>query len=104
MRINHQGQGVSSDRSSEASRPDRADLGAQQGGATRTSQVGLDRIDVSNVAETAARVMGSTGQQREQKISALTQQVQAGAYSVNTKALSSAILTYDSEPSAAYGG
>jgi anti-sigma28 factor (negative regulator of flagellin synthesis) len=73
----------------------------QTAGATqslRAQQFGLDRVDVSDVAQTAASVMGTTGDQRAQQVANLTQLYQSGQYSVDPVKLSQAILEQDTDP------
>ena len=61
-------------------------------------QVGLDRIEVSDVAETAARVVGIASEQRAERVEKLAQLHQAGQYVVDPSKLSDAIIDHDLEP------
>jgi anti-sigma28 factor (negative regulator of flagellin synthesis) len=69
--------------------------GYGQNGVNR-SQFGLDRADVSDVAQTASRVLGESSAQRSQQVANLAQQYQSGQYSVDPSTLSSAIINNDS--------
>jgi anti-sigma28 factor (negative regulator of flagellin synthesis) len=84
---------------SQTSRVDQASRATQN---VRPQQFGLDRVDVSDVAQTAASVIGATGYQRSQQVTNLTQIYQAGQYSVNPAKLSQAIVEQDTDPSHAY--
>ena len=61
-------------------------------------QLGLDRADVSDVAQTASRVLGASEAQRAQQVANLAQLYQSGQYSVDPSQLSSAIINHDSAP------
>jgi len=63
-----------------------------------SKQFGLDRVDVSDVSQTAAAVIGITGEQRAQRVGQLTQQYQSGQYVVNPAKLSQAIVDEDTDP------
>ena len=64
-----------------------------------SQQFGLDRVDVSDVAQTAASVIGSSGDQRAQQVANLTQLYQSGQYTVDPAKLSQAIVDQDTDPS-----
>jgi hypothetical protein len=85
------------EQSQNAKRLDRLDIAPNQTGS-RSSQVGLDRIDVSNVGETASRVMQEAGAQRSSTVSALAQLYQSGQYTTNPRQLSQTIIDHDLEP------
>jgi anti-sigma28 factor (negative regulator of flagellin synthesis) len=73
----------------------------QKSGTSRSlssQQFGLDRVDVSDVAQTAASVMGITGDQRAQQVAQLTQRYQSGQYIVDPAKLSQAIVDQDTDP------
>ena len=73
----------------------------QTAGATqslKSQQFGLDRVDVSDVAQTAASVMGTAGDQRAQQVANLTQLYQSGQYSVDPVKLSQSIVEQDTDP------
>jgi anti-sigma28 factor (negative regulator of flagellin synthesis) len=76
-------------------------VGQTSGGPQSLSsqQYGLDRIDVSSVAQTAASVIGTAGAQRAQHVANLTQQYQSGQYNVDAVKLSQAIVDQDTDPS-----
>jgi anti-sigma28 factor (negative regulator of flagellin synthesis) len=74
--------------------------GAAQGPSSQ--QFGLDRVDVSSVAQTAASVIGITGNQRNQQVANLTQQYQSGQYTVDPVKLSQAIVNQDTDPTHAH--
>jgi anti-sigma28 factor (negative regulator of flagellin synthesis) len=63
-----------------------------------SQQFGLDRVDVSDVAQTAASVIGVTGDQRAQQVANLTQLYQSGQYTVDPAKLSQAIVDQDTDP------
>jgi anti-sigma28 factor (negative regulator of flagellin synthesis) len=63
-----------------------------------SQQYGLDRVDVSSVAQTAASVLGTAGNQRAQQVGSLTQLYQSGQYSVDPVKLSSAIVDHEMDP------
>jgi anti-sigma28 factor (negative regulator of flagellin synthesis) len=63
-----------------------------------SQQFGLDRVDVSDVAQTAASVMGTAGGQRTQQVANLTQLYQSGQYNVDPDKLSQAIVAQDTDP------
>jgi len=74
---------------------------SQSSGASRnlgSQQFGLDSVDVSSVAQTAASVIGVTGDQRAQQVANLTQLYQSGQYSVDPGKLSQAIVDQDTDP------
>ena len=64
----------------------------------KPQQFGLDRVDVSDVAQTAASVLGTAGNQRAQQFAQLKQVYQSGQYSVNPAKLSQAIVDQDTDP------
>jgi anti-sigma28 factor (negative regulator of flagellin synthesis) len=64
-----------------------------------SQQFGLDRVDVSDVAQTAASVIGTTGAQRAQQVAHLTKVYQSGQYTVNAAKLSQAIVDQDTDSS-----
>jgi anti-sigma28 factor (negative regulator of flagellin synthesis) len=70
--------------------------GASQ--SLKSQQFGLDRVDVSDVAQTAASVISTTGDQRAQKVANLTQLYQSGQYTVDPVKLSAAIVDQDTDP------
>lgn len=73
----------------------------QTSGASRTQgsqQFGMDRVDVSAVAQTAASVIGISGDQRAQQVANLAQQYQSGQYTVDPVKLSKAIVEQDTDP------
>jgi anti-sigma28 factor (negative regulator of flagellin synthesis) len=72
--------------------------GETQGAGSQ--QFGLDRVDVSNVAQTAASVIGITSSQRSQQVANLAQQYQSGQYTVDPVQLSLAIVNQDTDPNA----
>jgi anti-sigma28 factor (negative regulator of flagellin synthesis) len=63
-----------------------------------SQQFGLDRVDVSDVAQTAASVIGTAGDQRAQQVAHLTQLYQSGQYTVDPAKLSQAIVDQDTDP------
>lgn len=67
-----------------------------------SQQFGLDRVDVSSVAQTAASVMGIAGDQRSQQVAKLTQLYQTGQYTVDPAKLSQAIVSQDTDPTHAH--
>jgi anti-sigma28 factor (negative regulator of flagellin synthesis) len=79
-------------------------VGTTTGGAQGPSsqQFGLDRVDVSSVAQTAASVIGISGDQRNQQVANLTQLYQSGQYSVDPIKLSQSIVNQDTDPAHAY--
>jgi anti-sigma28 factor (negative regulator of flagellin synthesis) len=81
-----------------------ARVGATPGGtqSQNSQQFGLDRVDVSAVAQTAASVIGITANQRTQQVANLTQQYQTGQYNVDPVKLSQAIVSQDTDPSNAH--
>jgi anti-sigma28 factor (negative regulator of flagellin synthesis) len=77
----------------------------QTSGASQTQgsqQFGLDRVDVSAVAQTAASVIGISGDQRAQQVANLAQQYQSGQYTVDPAKLSKAIVEQDTDPTHAH--
>ena len=73
----------------------------QKSGVSRSlssQQFGLDRVDVSDVAQTAASVMGIAGDQRSQQVAQLKQTYQSGQYIVDPVKLSRAIVDQDTDP------
>jgi anti-sigma28 factor (negative regulator of flagellin synthesis) len=64
-----------------------------------SQQFGLDRVDVSDVAQTAASVIATAGNQRAQQVANLTQLYQSGQYTVDPAKLSQAIVDQDTDPS-----
>jgi anti-sigma28 factor (negative regulator of flagellin synthesis) len=62
-----------------------------------SKQFGLDRVDVSDVAQTASAVIGITGEQRAQQVGQLTQLYQSGQYIVDPAKLSQAIVNEDTD-------
>lgn len=72
-------------------------------GGSRTSdlqgsqryQVGLDRVEVSNLADTAAQIISSAHQTRESHIVQLTALHQAGQIAVDPDQLANSILDHD---------
>jgi anti-sigma28 factor (negative regulator of flagellin synthesis) len=73
----------------------------QTSGATQSrgsQQFGLDRVDVSDVAQTAASVIGISGDQRAQQVANLKQLYQSGQYNVDPVKLSHAIVAQDTDP------
>jgi anti-sigma28 factor (negative regulator of flagellin synthesis) len=86
--------------SNSAQQTDRlGDSGGSQGSNSR--QIGLDRVEVSNLADTVSRVMGQAGDQRAARIGQIAQIYQSGNYQVNASSLTSAIINHDSEPDTA---
>jgi anti-sigma28 factor (negative regulator of flagellin synthesis) len=67
-----------------------------------SQQYGLDRVDVSSVAQTAASVIGMAGGQRAQQVANLTQLYQSGQYTVDPAKLSQAIVAQDTDPAHAH--
>ncbi len=65
-------------------------------GATRR-QVGLDRVEVSAVAETATQVLEAADGQRADRISHLRATYQSGQYQVDAGRLADNIMAADSE-------
>jgi anti-sigma28 factor (negative regulator of flagellin synthesis) len=63
-----------------------------------SQQFGLDRVDVSDVAQTAASVIATAGDQRAQQVANLTQMYQSGQYTVDAGKLSQAIVNQDTDP------
>ncbi len=104
MKIHQQQQnGISAERSERARQIDR--LGSDgTTGEYRSRQVGLDRVDVSHVGETAAGLVENTMQERQQRVAALAAQFQAGNYQPNLANLSHAILDHDSDTDLSYAG
>jgi anti-sigma28 factor (negative regulator of flagellin synthesis) len=102
MKIQQNGQGNQVDQSQAAKQTARTDTASQQTGSN-ARQVGLDRIELSHVAETASRVLAHSGAARGQKVAALEQVYQAGQYSVNPKQLSEAIINHDLETDTSQG-
>ena len=89
--------GVSTERGERSRQTGR--IGSEPGSSDyRTRQVGLDRVDVSRVGETAASLVDQTMQERQERVSALAAQFQAGSYAPNLANLSNSILDHDSEP------
>jgi len=76
-----------------------ARTGQASGGTQRIGpqQFGIDRVDVSDVAQTAASVIGTTGAQRSQQVANLTKLYQSGQYNVDPAKLSQAIVDQDTE-------
>lgn len=73
----------------------------QTNGASQSSnsqQFGLDRVDVSSVAQTAASVIATSGDQRAQQVGSLTQLYQSGQYTVDPAKLSQAIVDHETDP------
>jgi anti-sigma28 factor (negative regulator of flagellin synthesis) len=58
----------------------------------------LDRVDVSEAAETAYRVVSIASSQREERVASLANRVQDGDYALDMKSLSDSILEFDAEP------
>jgi anti-sigma28 factor (negative regulator of flagellin synthesis) len=67
-----------------------------------SQQFGMDRVDVSDVAQTAASVMGTASNQRIQQVANLTQIYQSGQYNVDPGRLSQAIVDQDTDPTVAH--
>jgi len=63
-----------------------------------SQQFGLDRVDVSDVAHTAATVIGISSDQRAQQVANLTRLYQSGQYNVDPVKLSQAIVQQDTDP------
>jgi anti-sigma28 factor (negative regulator of flagellin synthesis) len=59
---------------------------------------GLDRVDVSETAQTAASVIGISSAQRSQQVANLTQLYQSGQYTVDPAKLSQTIVAQDTDP------
>ena len=82
------------------------DRSGQSSGASQSlsgsQQFGLDRLDVSNVAQTASSVIGISGEQRAQQVANLTQLYQSGQYNVDPDKLSNAIVDQDTDPTHAH--
>jgi anti-sigma28 factor (negative regulator of flagellin synthesis) len=55
-------------------------------------------VDVSDVAQTAASVIATAGEQRAQQVADLTQRYQSGQYTVDPAKLSQAIVEQDTDP------
>lgn len=88
--------GISTERGERSRQTSR--IGSEPGSSDyRTRRVGLDRVDVSRVGETAASLVDQTMQQRHERVSALAAQFQAGSYVPNLASLSNSILDHDSE-------
>ena len=104
MKIHHQqGKGISSDRSERSGEIGR--LGSDSSvSSSRSRQVGLDRIDVSQLGGTAAALVEQTMQTRQERISALAAHFQAGNYSLDLPKLSESILDHDSDIYPSYAG
>jgi anti-sigma28 factor (negative regulator of flagellin synthesis) len=64
----------------------------------KPQQFGLDRVDVSDTAQTAASVIGATGHQRSQQVTNLKRIYQSGQYTVDAAKLSQAIVEQDTDP------
>jgi len=102
MKIHQQhGNRISADQSERASQTERFGSDTSTSGS-RSRQVGLDRVEVSRVGETAAALIESTMQQRQERVAALANQFQAGNYSLNLANLSQSILDHDSETDPSY--
>jgi anti-sigma28 factor (negative regulator of flagellin synthesis) len=86
------------EQSQSAKQSGRLGAGSQQEGSSTTRQVGLDRVEVSNIAETASRVLAASGEGRAQQVATLAQLYQSGKYSVNANQLSQAIIEHDLQP------
>jgi len=71
---------------------------------SKSRQVGLDRVDVSHLAETAARFVDSSLQSRQERVATLSSHFRSGGYTVNLASLSQAILDHDMESDPAYVG
>jgi len=84
------------------SQPTRA--GQTSGGSQSLGSVqyGLDRVDVSSVAQTAASVIGMASDHRAQQVANLTQLYQSGQYTVDPIKLGNAIVEQDMDPSNAH--
>jgi anti-sigma28 factor (negative regulator of flagellin synthesis) len=67
----------------------------QQG--LRSQQFGLDRVDVSDVAQTAASVISIAGDQRATQVASLRQVYQSGQYNVDPVKLSQSIVEQDTD-------
>ncbi|MEO8099786.1 MAG: flagellar biosynthesis anti-sigma factor FlgM [Acidobacteriota bacterium] len=103
MKIDNRGQNVSTDRSERAAQADRLDAGnGARGFAAR--QVGLDRVDISHAAHTAARLVETTMHSRLERVSRLASQFQSGGYQPNMAKVSEAILNDDTNAEASYAG
>jgi anti-sigma28 factor (negative regulator of flagellin synthesis) len=70
--------------------------------ALGSQQFGMDRVDVSAVAQTAASVMGAASTQRSQQVANLTLAFQSGQYNVDPARLSQAIVDQDTDPTAVH--
>jgi anti-sigma28 factor (negative regulator of flagellin synthesis) len=81
--------------SSQTTRAGKSSGGSQ---GLKSQQFGLDRVDVSDVAQTAASVIGISGDQRAQRVANLTQVYQSGQYTVDPVKLSAAIVQQDTDP------
>ena len=80
----------------------RADQSSGAAQSRKSQQFGLDRVDVSAVAQTAASVIGISGDQRAQQVANLAQQYQSGQYTVDPAKLSQAIVAHDTDPAHAH--
>jgi anti-sigma28 factor (negative regulator of flagellin synthesis) len=77
-----------------------ARVGQTPGGSQSvgSQQFGMDRVDVSSIAQTAASVIGTASDQRAQQVANLTQLYQSGQYTVDPSKLSQAIVNQDMDP------
>lgn len=72
-----------------------AGQGLRQSGRSST-QVGLDRAELSDVAQTASWVVGASSAQRSEQVAKLTQLYRSGQFTVDPSTLTSAIIDHDS--------
>ncbi len=104
MKIHQQqGNNLSTDRSERSSQAGRLGTDSDIRG-TRSRQVGLDRVDVSRVGETAASLVESTMQQRQERVAALAAEFRSGTYAPNLGNLSQSILDEDLDTAFTYVG
>jgi anti-sigma28 factor (negative regulator of flagellin synthesis) len=98
MKINQQGLHESQlDGAARARRTDLAGVEIERSGPSRGRQVGLDRVDVSEVAEMAADVMAAAGEQRAARIGHLKALYESHQYTVDPGRLADSIIDADSE-------
>jgi anti-sigma28 factor (negative regulator of flagellin synthesis) len=62
------------------------------GGANRYQGATLDRVDVSDLADTMDRVLSADQQSRSAEVENLTRIYQSGQYSVDDESLTNAIM------------
>lgn len=103
MKVHQQGSGVAADRSERSAQRERlgSDLGSQE---FKARQIGMDRVEVSHVGETAAGLVGSSMHDRQARVAALSAQFQSGGFKVNLETLSQSILDHDIEPDISNAG